>query len=216
MTRAFIFDMDGTLIDSMDGWHHFGKIVAKYHGLADPEYFYQQTHRRSIRQVMDFLCRQYNICLTQEETWDWIMEAMDQYYTTVLPKTGALETVRQLAKAGYPVCVATATRENSARRVLERLGFGPYLKFLLSCHDIGRGKQFPDVYLLCADQMGTAPEQTLVVEDSYRCGLTASRAGFKVAGVYDPQEKDAVRFKQLADYWLDDLSGLYNRILSEN
>lgn len=214
--RAFIFDMDGTLTDSMEGWSHFGLIAAAYYHLENPQYFQEHTYHRPVEQVLDFLKSEYALDFTPEQFWAWLMEAMDRYYETVQLKPQVLSTMERLYKNGYPLCVATATHRTSAVRVLERLGLTQYFQFLLSCHDTGIGKQQPDIYHRCAKRLQLLPDEIVVVEDRLDSVLTALRAGYQVAGIYDRHEEAQGRqpfLREQAHFWLDNMGEIYGKIL---
>jgi HAD superfamily hydrolase (TIGR01509 family) len=214
--RAFIFDMDGTLIDSMQGWDQFGQITAEYYHLDRPDYFQQKTYHRPVGEVIDFIASEYKIQLTETTFWEWLMEAMDSFYETVLPKPGVVETLQRLHADGFPICVATATKGSSAVKVLDRLGLLDCCQFVLSCHELGVGKQQPDIYLRCAERLAFAPDEIVVVEDQLHSARTALGAGFQVAGVYDRNESHPEELRQSVHFWLDSLDEIYDKIVFDN
>ena len=100
-------------------------------------------------------------------------------------KEGAGELLCRLKNQGFRLCVATATKAPLPQMALERLGLLDTVEFVLTCDEAGRGKDFPDIYLQCAQRLGLPPQEIWVFEDSIHCVRTARHAGFPVIGVYD-------------------------------
>ena len=90
------------------------------------------------------------------------------------------------------------------KNTFERLGILKYFTDIVTCSQIGKGKTRPDIYLACADKLGTAPSETLVFEDAVFAAETAHKAGFKTVGVYDESSRnDKNRIKAVCDYYAD-------------
>ena len=90
------------------------------------------------------------------------------------------------------------------KKAFERLGILKYFTDIVTCSQIGKGKTSPDIYIACADKLGTAPSETLVFEDAVFAAETAHKAGFKTVGVYDESSRnDKNRIKAVCDYYAD-------------
>ena len=100
--------------------------------------------------------------------------------------------------------IATSSDKTHIKRAFERLGILKYFTDIVTCSQIGKGKTSPDIYLACADKLGTAPSETLVFEDAVFAAETAHKAGFKTVGVYDESSRnDKNRIKAVCDYYAD-------------
>jgi beta-phosphoglucomutase-like phosphatase (HAD superfamily) len=108
-----------------------------------------------------------------------------QYSLDVQAKPHALQFVKSLYNLGIPACIATLTPINLAEKALTRLGFTPYLDFVITGDDVGASKKFADIYLTAAKRLGFQPSEIIVFEDCPSAAKTAYNADFIVCGVAD-------------------------------
>jgi beta-phosphoglucomutase-like phosphatase (HAD superfamily) len=100
--------------------------------------------------------------------------------------------------------LASATAGRELRYALSLYGMLPYFDTVLSCADIGAGKDKPDIYLMAAKAAGCAPSELCVVEDSCVALETARSAGFRTVGVFDPYSAGQDRLRAAADIYLEE------------
>ena len=213
--KGIIFDMDGTLIDSMEGWRHIGSLCLAYCGgdaeAAGPDFDHRIYGMQEEEVVREFA--KYGIRFSGRRDFvETYYKAIRPYYETVKPMPGIMEVLEKGRAAGLSMCVATATRRDLAVPVLERLGIMPYMEFLLCCDDVGASKTRPDIYLESARRLGLPLAETVVFEDAAYCIRTLKAAGFTAVGIYDPtadpEESEEVR--RLSDLFLQDYGQLLN------
>ena len=109
-----------------------------------------------------------------------------------------------LTEHNIKMIIATSSDKTHIKKAFERLGILKYFTDIVTCSQIGKGKTSPDIYLACADKLGTAPSETLVFEDAVFAAETAHKAGFKTVGVYDESSRnDKSRIKAVCDYYAD-------------
>ena len=101
-------------------------------------------------------------------------------------KPQAREFLQLLKENHIPVAVATASNREGVELALERLGMLPYVDRFVTCGEVGKSKEHPDIFLHCAGKFGAAPEESVVFEDSAYAIRTARNAGFPVVAVEDP------------------------------
>lgn len=208
MIKSVIFDLDGTLIDSMQIWYDIDRNFLIENGVEDPpREISERMKKMTIFQSAELFISEFGLSCTKEYVIQRIEELVRIEYEENIPlKPYAVELLDYLDGKGIPYGVATATYASLADVVLKRLGIRDRMAFLLSDKNYPNGKRFPDIFLGAAGLLGTLPEQTLVVEDSLHCVETASRAGFVTAAVYDEASlSDKGAIVKTADYYFDTL-----------
>ena len=181
-----IFDMDGTLVDSMPWWQGLGAEYLERRGIGGDHRDAEEIQSMTMLQGAEHYMRRYRLPGPPEAILEEMVELMGEHYLADVPlKAGAADFLEKLAGRGARMCVATATAEPMARACLERLGIAKYFDFLISCETLGVSKAKPHVYLACARRLGCRPEEAAVFEDALYAARTARGAGFYTVAVYD-------------------------------
>ena len=187
MTPFAIFDLDGTLIDSMPFWDSIDHEMLTARGVVyDPVATTEATKALSIRESVQYWLDHFDISDTLDELLTEVDQRIRHAYATDVPlKPHVLEYLEYLQKQGVRMCVATSSCLEQVEIVMRRLDLWDRFEFVVSAQQVGRGKEFPDVYLEAARRLGAAPEQCTVYEDTLAAVHTAKAAGFRVVGVAD-------------------------------
>lgn len=210
---AVIFDMDGTLIDSMWIWPDIDQVYLERYDLTQPEDFHRVMEGMSYREVAQYFLDTFpSLPRTREEIMeDWTQMAYERYMTQVPLKTGAGEFIQRMRKMGKKIGIATSNGRRLVDDTLEALKITDLFDSVRTACEVASGKPAPDVYLLVAKDMGVAPERCLVFEDVPMGILAGKNAGMKVCAVEDdfskPQEK---KKRELADYYIQDYEDIIN------
>lgn len=201
-----IFDMDGTLTDSMYVWENMGEKYARFLGFELPAEHTEDTKDMSIRQVLAFLAREFGINKTEKEIRADINAIVEPgYRTEVLPKSGAIQMLEELKSRGVKMCVATATDLHLAEMVLTRLDIRKFFSKVFTTTLVGENKNSPLIYELALEHLGTPKAETPVFEDALYAAKTAKAAGFPLVGVYDlSADNDRPELEALADVFISD------------
>ena len=212
MTGA-IFDMDGTLLDSMPIWDRVGIDYLAGLGIQARPDLPERLLTMSMRQAAAYFG--YGVNLPEAEIMDGVNARIEAFYRKTAPaKEGVRDFLHALRQSGVKMCVATATDRPLAEAALRRTGLLSYFSFLLTCTEAGFGKDSPDIFVLAQKKLGTPREQTVVFEDALYAMQTAKRAGFPVAAVYDASSQaDQEQIRQLADVYMPLFPGAEEALL---
>lgn len=186
--KGAIFDMDGTLLDSMPVWHRLTQNYLKQFNVYITDEDFAACEGFSQPEVADyFLARHPELPLTRETMLDG-MDALitSRYESIAVPKDGVLDFLERMRRQGVKMAIATLTARRHAEKALLDRDMMQYFEFMLTIEDIGVSKREPDIYLAAAERLGLAPADCMVFEDAPYAGVTAHRAGFQLCGLAEP------------------------------
>ena len=187
MIRGAIFDMDGTLLDSMHIWDTLGVDYLAARGIQPPPGLREDLKPLNMLETVEYLRTRFGIPGSDREIIAGINGMVAGFYRDTLPlKPGVDGFLRRLAAAGVRLCVATATDRPLTEAALRRCGVLDLFEFVLTCSEVGVGKRRPDIFERALARLGTEKAETPVFEDSPHAILTAADAGFRVVAVRDP------------------------------
>lgn len=204
--KAVIFDLDGTLIDSMGMWKEIDIEYLGRFGIPLPETLQKDISGMSFTETAHYFKNTFGIPDSIEEikaTWNEM--AMYRYTHTVPFKPGAIEFLQELRRKGIKTGIATSNSVELVRAVMKSLSAEEYFDEIHTSCEVPKGKPAPDIYLLTAACLGVAPEDCLVFEDIEEGILAGKRAGMEVCAVDDEFSKSMEPEKrELADYFIRD------------
>lgn len=212
---AVIFDLDGTLLDSLSAWEHSGTNFLRSQGITPPEGMDDILVKMSLMDGARLIKEQFSLPQTPEEILRLTLEPVRRhYFEDIAAKPGVPETLARLKQEGVKLCVATASDRELAEAALERLGLLDLFDFIVTCDEVGVGKRSAAVYEEALRRLGTEKSRTLVAEDARYALETAKNAGFPTAGVADshtPAPDDAA-IRAQADYYVEHfLDGVFKK-----
>lgn len=203
--KAVLFDLDGTLVDSMWVWSQIDIDYLGRHGLAVPEGLQQEVEGMGFTEVAVYFKERFHIADSVETIKkNWQDMAMEQYRSQVLLKPGSEAFLRYLKNNGVKTAVASSNSLPLIEAALTSHGVRDCFDAIITSCDVKKGKPAPDVYLEAARQLSTEPSACLVFEDIVPGILAGKAAGMEVCAVYDKysefQEKEK---RACADYYIE-------------
>lgn len=185
--RFAIFDMDGTLVDSMVYWKRLATEFLESKGVLEiSPTVLERIKPMTMTESAALFIEEYELSGTDESVAEEMNAMMDEHYRRDIPlKPGVTVYLEALQRKGVVMCVASATAEELMDACLSRLGVAHYFSFLLSCETVGIGKNRPDVYWESAKRLGAESAEIAVYEDALYAAETAKNAGFYTVAVRD-------------------------------
>jgi len=201
---AVIFDLDGTVVDSMWMWEAIDIEYLDRFGIGLPPDLQKKISGMSFSETAVYFKETFGIPDSLEKIkTDWNEMAMEKYCHEVPLKPGVLEFLKDLKKRGLKTGIATSNSKELALAVLDALGLAPYFDEVHMSCEVKTGKPAPDIYLLVAQYLGVKPERCLVFEDIPEGIQAGKTAGMRVCGVEDDFSADyREEKKQMADYYI--------------
>lgn len=181
-----IFDLDGTLLDSLSVWVDSDREFITGMGYEYDSGCSLAMKKMHFDSACEYLVREYSLPFSAEETGRRILAIVEEHYINGISlKRGAEEFLAAARGAGVKMCVATSNKKSLAEASLKARGMMEYFEFVLTSDEMGCGKDSPEIFLKAAEMLGGKPDETIVFEDSIHAVRSAKAAGFKIAGVYD-------------------------------
>ena len=209
MIKGAIFDVDGTLLDSMHIWDMVGSEYLISQGCTPEKNLNELFKTFSLSQAAEYFIKNYGINKSVDEICNGVNAMVeDGYKNQVLIKPGIETLLYKLKQNGVKMCVATATDKYLVEAALQRNGILSYFDEIFTCPDLGYGKDEPIIYRECLKFLGTKRENTLVFEDVLYAVNTAKNDGFNVVAVYDKHEKNQTQLIKTADIFLPNYTDL--------
>lgn len=204
-----IFDMDGTLLESMQYWMDAPtECLQKVYGKTPREDLMEHLKVRTIEEGGKWMAQAYDLPDSGGVVARKISALMERHYRCdVQLKAGILRWLDAFRAAGIPMVIATNTDRPLVELALARWNLGGYFSALFPTAEVGAGKDKPDVYEAALRALGTEKARTWVFEDSPFAIKTAKRAGFPVAAVRgNLPDRARAEVAALADFCMDDFA----------
>lgn len=207
--EGVIFDLDGTLLDSMGLWRRAGVIYLERYGIEVDESLADIILPLTIRGAAKYIKEHFPVPESVENITAGVNGVMEEFYKNYIkPKEGAAELLAELYRRGIPMALATATDRYLIDSAFNRLGWNKYFRGICTCTEVGVGKRDgADVYDAALKTFGGTRGGSWVFEDSPHAAATAKQAGFNVMGVKDEGGKaDQQKLKASCTVYVESLA----------
>ena len=204
--KAVIFDLDGTLVDSMWIWKDIDVEYLGRFGIEIPNDLQKDIEGKSFSETAVYFKERFGIPDSLEKMKeDWNKMAWDKYVHEVMLKPGAEQFLNYCILHGIKLGIATSNSRALVESVAEARGFGKDFDCIMTACEVEKGKPAPDIYLEVAKQLEVATENCLVFEDIIAGIMAGKNAGMRVCAVEDAYSMHQIaEKKELADYYIKD------------
>ena len=205
--KAAIFDMDGTLIDSLMLWEvlwsAFGEKYINDKSFSPSPEDDKKVRTLTLKDAMQLIHENYRLGDSGAELLTLANQILCDFYAErVELKKGVKEFLEHCKNSGVKMCIASATAPELLKVAMKHCDIEKYFLRLFSCSDIGKGKEEPDIFLLAAEYLGTEIRETWMFEDSLTAIETATKIGMPTVGIYDPHNYGQDRIKAIATEYI--------------
>lgn len=208
--KGAIFDVDGTLLDSMPVWWRVSEKFFKNHNIEVTSEKFAEYKEMRLEDSLPQIRAEYGLDMSVDEMISEFQRlAFEEYRDFVLMKPHAKEYMEKLHNEGVKIAIATSGYEGLCRSAFERLGVWDLIDARAFSDEVGVDKSNPDVYLLAAERIGVKPSDCVVFEDITAGISGAKKGGFKTCAVYDESNtEDTDELKETADMYIMDFGEL--------
>lgn len=213
--KQWIFDMDGTLTDSMTAvWENAPLALLRHYGREPKADLRATLLSMGMQDGALYLIREYDLPLKPADYMSVMRTVIAELYETVELKPGVRELLARLKTEGARMCICSNTWSSQCQTVLTRLGIDDYFEFYVEAQGVLH-KSRPTVFFETLERLGgTDPRTCAVCEDSLYAARTAHDAGFYVVGIQDAASAaDEPALRRVSDQFLKDWTELdWNKI----
>ena len=212
--QSAIFDMDGTLLDSMHIWNSLASDLLRSMGVEPAPDLGDRLMLMTFRDGAALCKEEYHLSESVEEIMDLTKGRVRSFYETeVQPKPGVEKFLSLLKMEGVWMYVATNTDRDLVEAALKHTGLDGYFRGILTCAEVGVGKKdSPEIYERAMRRLRGNKKDTVIFEDALHAIRTAKAAGFRVCGVYDPSaEDDQEEIRALSDYYIRSFEEMFEQ-----
>ncbi|MBQ0040955.1 MAG: HAD family phosphatase [Clostridiales bacterium] len=205
MVRGAIFDLDGTLIDSMFIYENMAQEMLAESGIEAPADIRHRMRKMTLLQMAQYTKSEFGLSESVEEIIQAVVDRIVDFYThEVETKPGVKEMLAEFERMGVKMCIVTVSERPVVEAALRRNDILKYISKIITCGEVGHDKNRPDIYRAALEYLGTDKSETVVFEDELHTVETAKNDGFTVFGVADASVPEQDQVKELCDLYITD------------
>ena len=184
--KGLIFDLDGTLLDSMPSWGRQLDDLLTGRGITPPADLLDRTKTLGLENATGMVLEEFGLPDDPAIVYQQFQDNMERLYCSTIPlKPGVQEFLDEMLAKKVPMAVATATSRPLVEKVLAHHQLTSHFQSITTVAEAGIGKHDPKVFLMAADKLGMTPSHCIVFEDSLKAVLSAKTAGFDTIAIYE-------------------------------
>jgi len=184
--KGAIFDLDGTLINSMKVWENADWELAERYNFTPDKQYWDTVTTCSFLEGAKYITDRFGLGKTSKEIADELYNiALFEYENNIKLKRGAKRLIEKFKDDGFLIAIATSNVEEMTHAVLKKNGIFEYFDAFVYCDVVGKNKAFPDVYVAAAEAMRLNARECYVFEDIPYAIEGAKSSGAEVIGVFD-------------------------------
>lgn len=212
MKTFYLFDFDGTLVDSVPTFVSSMLRILDENHISYPQDVIKTITPMGLNGTAEYFIDTLGLNMPKEQLMGVMKDyMMDAYFYTIPAKANVISTLKDLKARGNSLNVLTASPHITLDACMKRLGLWELFDNIWSCDDFNTTKADPDIYVRAAEKMGTTVENVLFLDDNLNADMTAKSAGMQVCGVYDPSSAEYVeQMKAVTDFYIYDFKELPN------
>ena len=210
MFSGAIFDVDGTILDSMRVWEDMTARFLKKYDIELTAEMVEDFRNMTLEVSLPLIVSTFGLDIDENGVFEEFNRMAFEEYTERVPaKPGAAEYLRRLSDAGVKIAVATSGFPDACRGAFARLNISRYIDAYAFSSEVGVDKSNPDVYLLAAERIGVEPAECMVFEDILAGIKGANLAGMQTTAVFDLSNRsETEELRKNADRYITDWSEL--------
>ena len=207
--EIYLFDFDGTLVDSMPVYGNMMLRILNEHHITYPDNILKIITPLGLSKTAEYFM-DLGIQRSHKEIMQLMLDYMIDGYTNHIPaKPTVVETLHALKARGASLNVLTASPHDTLDPCLKRIGIFDIFDNVWSCNDFGTTKTDPQIYKMAADRLGVAVDDVIFIDDNYNADKTAKEAGMVVYGVFDETSREYIDdIKAITDRYIETFAEL--------
>ena len=211
MFDAAIFDMDGTIMDSLGVWEKIDReFLENKRGIKVHDDYVHAISAMSFTEIANYTKKRFNLADSPDELKEeWTQMAQFEYANNIFLKEGVREYIEKLKKRGKKIVLCTSSPDYFFMPCLKNNGVYEMFDSFANTCEAGEGKNSTKVFLLAAEKAGVNPIKCIVFEDVLSAATSAKNAGMNVCGVFDERGASYKKeMQELCDYYIESFNEL--------
>ena len=214
--KGLIFDLDGTLLDSMPAWNRLLDDMLRSKGITPPADLLERTKTLGLENATGMILQEFGLDDDPNQVYQQFQKEMEYQYCNAIPLKPGVQEFLDSVKGKLPMAVATATSRTLVEQVLAHHKLTDYFQCITTVAEVGIGKHDPKVFLVTSEKMGLSAKDCIVFEDSLKAIQSANRAGFRTVAIYEAGNgNEQAALQAEADYYMYDFCHMQSIIEKE-